>query len=241
MGWFNGWFGTRWYGLLYGHRNAEDAAEMAKPIMEFGGLQPGDKLLDMGCGRGRHAELFADAGLDVTGIDLSRASIEHARACVPKARFEIFDIREPYAQGTFDAVVCLFTSLGYSGDRNDDQRAIDAAAAALKSGGLFVLDLLNGEQVAPNLVPFEVQEIEGVRFTIRRSLEQGGIVKKVTVEERGEQHGFEERVHAWQAEEVSAMLHRSGFIVERWTDGTCLAPFLPNGSDRMVVWARKPA
>ena len=241
MGWFNGWFGTRWYGLLYGHRNTEDAAELAKPIMEMGGLMAGDSLLDMGCGRGRHAEVFAKAGLQVTGIDLSDASIECARSSVPDARFEVFDIREPFALDMFDAVVCLFTSLGYSGDRNDDQRALDAAAKALKPGGLFVLDLLNGTHVAPNLVPFEVQEISGVRFTIHRTVEHGEIIKKITVEEHGGQHEFEERVHAWQFEEVAAMLTRAGLIVECWTDGTCLAPFHPDRSDRMVAWTRKPA
>lgn len=241
MGWFNGWFGTRWYGMLYGHRNTADAASIALPIIRLGGLRPGDTLLDMGCGRGRHAEVFAKAGLIVTGIDLSQASIEDARSQVPQARFEVFDIREPFAQGTFNAVVCLFTSLGYSGDRTDDQHALDAAATALVPGGLFVLDLLNGEQVVPNLIPHETREIEGVHFTIQRKTEAGDIVKKITVEERGVQYDFEERVHAWQFEDVGGMLRRAGLVVERLTDGTCLAPFQAQGSDRMVIWARKPA
>lgn len=241
MGWFKGWFGTRWYALLYGHRNEEDASALALPIMEWGGLKRGDRLLDMGCGRGRHAEVFSQAGISVTGIDLSEASIAAARARVPLGRFEVFDIRKPFAHEAFDAVVCLFTSLGYSPERNDDQQAVDAAAAALRPGGFFVLDLLNGEQVVANLVPHGSNVIDGVKFTISRFQEGSDIVKKIIVEEGGNSHQFEERVHAWRADEVEAMVSSAGLSVERITDGTCEAPFHPQHSDRMVFWARKTA
>lgn len=240
MGWFNGWFGTRWYALLYGNRNEEDASALALPILSLGGLQPGDRLLDMGCGRGRHAEIFAAAGLEVTGIDLSETSIAAAQARVPLGRFEVFDIRKPYAHGAFDAVVCLFTCLGYSADRNDDQEAVEAAATALRPGGLFVLDLLNGEYVVPHLVPSGSCSVDEVTFTIQRYPEGSDIVKKITVVEDGNTHRFEERVHAWRADEVTDMLMRAGLRVEHLTDGSCSSPFQPQLSDRMVVWARKP-
>lgn len=214
---------------------------MVLPVIARGKLVPGMAILDMACGRGRHAGLFAKEGFRVTGIDLSETCIHDAARLVPEAIFEVFDIRKPYAQGKFDAVVCLFTSLGYTGDRKDDDLAVAAAAQALRPGGLFVLDLMNGELVGKNLVPLEIMEQEGVKFQICRALEKGDVVKRITVEHDGQLEHYEERVHAWSAEEVKAMVARAGFLVEAVTDGTCEAIFDPGHSDRIVIWARTPA
>ncbi len=241
MGWFNGWFGTPWYAMLYSHRDEADAASLVEPLVAKGGLRPGQQVLDLACGRGRHAAVFDRLGLKVTGLDLSRQSIREAKKAVPNAHFEVFDIREPYAVNTFDAAVCLFTSLGYSNDREDDQMAVNAAAKALKPGGLFVLDLLNGKLAAKQLVPKEKQVIDGIRFDIERKLQGNDIVKQITVSHPMGQEQFEERVHAWALPEVSDMVAKAGLALEEVTDGTCRRPFNPEHSDRMVLWAKKTA
>jgi SAM-dependent methyltransferase len=241
MGLFNGWFGTRWYSMLYGHRDESDAVATALPIIGKLGLGTGDRMLDMGCGRGRHAGVFSRNGLSVTGIDLSAESLAEAAKRVPEGHFEVFDIRKPYAQGCFDAVVCLFTCLGYSGDRRDDQRAVNAAASALRPQGAFVLDLLNGPWVCRHLVPEESMDICGIHFHIKRSIEHGNVVKRITVTENGRQCSFEERVHAWDVEEVKEMVLAAGLGLEELTDGSMTASFDPRGSDRIVAWTRKPA
>ncbi len=239
MGWFNGWFSTPWYKILYSHRDVEDAADLVLPMIEKGRLRPGQFVLDMGCGRGRHAAIFAKAGMKVTGIDLSEASIEDAIQKVPDAHFEVHDIREPYATEGFDAVVCLFTSLGYSEDRKDDRDAVVAAATALKPGGLFVLDLMNGELVARHLVPTGNKVIDGVHFRIERRLEGSDIVKSILVQHNGEEHAYEERVHAWKLPEITSMIEQAGLVLEDITDGSCLRSFDPERSDRIIAWARK--
>lgn len=241
MGWFNGWFGTPWYKILYRHRDAEDAADLVLPLIVKAGLRPGQQVLDMACGRGRHAAVLVRAGMVVTGIDISQESIEEARAEVPGARFEVHDIRRPYASGHFDAVTCLFTSLGYSDDRADDHAAVSAAAVALKPGGRYVLDLMNGELVRQQLITNEEQLIDGVRFSIQRGLEGADIVKRIRVQHPGGIEDFEERVHAWRLDEVAAMVEQAGLALEDVTDGSCGHPFDPRVSDRFIIWARKPA
>lgn len=239
MGWFNGWFSTPWYQILYSHRDAADAAGLVLPLIEKGGLRPGQRVLDMACGRGRHAAVFARAGMRVTGIDISEVSIADAAREVPEAEFVVHDIRVPYASMHFDAVVCLFTSLGYSDDRADDHQAVAAGALALKPDGLFVLDLLNGELVTQQLVPQEEQVIDGVEFRIERMLEGTDIVKRIRVQQGDIQEDFEERVHAWKLPEVIAMVEEAGLELEDITDGTCQQPFQPDRSDRIIAWARK--
>ncbi len=241
MGVFEGWFGTRWYGMLYRHRDEQDAATMALPVIAKGKLRPGMEILDMACGRGRHASIFAREGLRVTGVDISPESIHEAAMATPSAHFEVFDMRKPYALGRFDAVVCLFTSLGYTSNRQDDDLAVTAAAIALKPSGLFVLDLLNGEKVADHLVPLETRTIGQAQFEVRKAWDQGDIVKQITVKHPDGQEMFEERVHAWTVEEVRAMIGRSGLQITEITDGDCSTPFDEKVSERIVVWARKPA
>ncbi len=240
MAWYTEWFGTRYYKLLYGHRDQRDAKAWVNTILGRSGLAVGAELLDMGCGRGRHAGLFAERGLRVTGIDLSAESISEARSAWPQATFAVHDMRTAFARERFDAVVCLFTSLGYSADRTDDQQAIDAASAALKPGALFVLDVLNGAIVRKDLVEENCQMEGEVRFTLQRRVEGDTIIKDIHVDDQGCSHRFIERVHAWTADEVQAMIARAGLLLEEMTDGPDTTPFDPLVSDRIVAWARKP-
>ncbi|HPF92034.1 MAG TPA: methyltransferase domain-containing protein [Flavobacteriales bacterium] len=240
MGWFKHWFGTRYYSLLYGHRDVEDARQWADAILEHWALPPGSVLLDLACGRGRHAALFAEAGMKVTGVDISEASIEEARMNVPEAEFVVHDMREPFRPGTFDAVCCLFTSLGYFDDIADDRAVFRAVRDALKPGGRFVLDFMNTAAVLRDLVTEERIEKEGVGFAIRRSCEHGVLVKCITVQDGPASHRFEERVQALTPDQLEGMALEAGFMVEARTDGPDMVPFDPDRSQRFVLWMRKP-
>ncbi len=239
MGWFKHWFGTRYYALLYGHRDEEDAQAWVATITERWALPEGARILDLACGRGRHARWFAEVGLMVTGVDLSEASINEARIAVPMAEFHVHDMREPFRPGTFDAVCCLFTSLGYFEDLEDDHRVFQAVAAALKPGGLFVLDFMNTELVLRDLVPMETVAKDGVEFQLTRMLSDGVLVKRITVADGCDDHVYEERVQALTPVQLEEMAHAAGFIIEDRTDGPELVPFDPQRSERYVLWMRR--
>lgn len=74
---------------------------------EFREVMPGPRLLDVGCGPGPDAAVFANDGLDVTGLDLSRSFLETASGRVPTARFVRGDMRRlPFRDDRFDGVWC---------------------------------------------------------------------------------------------------------------------------------------
>ncbi len=240
MGWYTHWFGSRYYTLLYGHRDDADAATWVDAILGRWRLHNGARLMDMACGRGRHAKHFALRGMRTTGVDISEVSIAQARAAVADVDFNVHDMRNAFAQGAFDGICCLFTSLGYFDRLDDDQRVFHSVSKALKPGGYFVLDFMNTEVVLRDLVGEEEVQRDGVHFRIKRCLVDDVLVKRVTVTDGSEVHRFEERVQALDPNTLETMARNAGLEVMDRTDGPVLTPFDPQRSTRFVLWTRKP-
>jgi SAM-dependent methyltransferase len=105
------------------------------------GLSPGMRVLDVGCGPGRHALALARRGLDVVGIDISQTFIDLARDNETTARFERADARELSFSDEFDAVFSLcqggfgLCGGGPGSPIDDDLRVLHGMARAAKAGG----------------------------------------------------------------------------------------------------------
>ena len=77
--WFHKWFNTPYYHLLYRDRDDSEAELFMMNLTQFLGLKKDDTILDLPCGKGRHAIFLNSLGFDVTGADLSENSIEYAK------------------------------------------------------------------------------------------------------------------------------------------------------------------
>ena len=77
-GWFSDWFNSSYYHTLYQHRDDTEAFQFIDNLLAYLKPLPHATMLDIACGKGRHSKALFDAGFDVTGIDLSPASIEAA-------------------------------------------------------------------------------------------------------------------------------------------------------------------
>lgn len=107
------------------------------------GLEPGMKVLDVGCGPGRHSLALSRRGISTHGVDLSQAFIELARGAAKAegidATFEVLDVRAMAFDSEFDAVICLcqggFGLLG--GDHEED--VVGCIARAIRPGGALAL------------------------------------------------------------------------------------------------------
>jgi SAM-dependent methyltransferase len=240
MGWYKQWFGTPYYALLYGHRDELDAHAWVEAIIGKWELAPGSRVLDMACGRGRHAKWFHEGGMNVTGIDISAEAIREGIMANPGVELLVHDMREPLAIGQFDAACCLFTSLGYFDSLEDDQKVFDAAFTALRPGGRFVVDFMNSAMVLADLIPQEHVDRQGVKFDITRTLHEGAIIKNITVHEAGRTEVFEEKVQALMPDQLEKMALNAGFIVEDRTDGPEISTFDPIYSKRFVLWLKRP-
>lgn len=120
-------------------------------VMDVCGLTPGMKILDMGCGPGRHALGLAKRGLNVVGVDFSDKFIEFATAAAAecgvadRTEFVVADARDFVRARTFDAAVCLCEG-GFALLQTDEDnvRVLRHIAASLKPGAPFLLTTMNG-------------------------------------------------------------------------------------------------
>jgi SAM-dependent methyltransferase len=121
------------------------------------------RILDICCGRGRHAIDLARTGYDVLAIDNNPHAIARAQADAPAdAVFQILDMRRlDDLDGTFDAAINMWQSFGYFDD-DVNARVLRSLADRLRPSGRFVIDLYNGD-AARRLPPHE----EGMRGDTR--------------------------------------------------------------------------
>jgi len=105
-------------------------------LLELLAPQPGERILDLGCGTGHLTAQIAEAGAEVIGIDAAPAMIEEARRAYPSLRFEIMDARDFTFPEPFDAV---FSNAVLHWVKQPAE-VIDCLRRALKPGGRFVAE-----------------------------------------------------------------------------------------------------
>jgi len=238
--WYEAAF-ARGYLDVYPHRDAGAARGEVAGLIERG-LR--GRVLDLGCGFGRHTLAMRAAGLDAWGLDLSRDLLAHARAG-PGAerlagRLVRGDFRRlPFRDASFDAVVMLFSSFGYFDDEQNGG-VLDEIARVLAPGGTVVLDLMNPARVRATLVPESRTERGGRTLIERRRLVEGGrrVQKDVRlIEPDGAERAWREDVRLYDRDEIGAVLERRSLDLERVEGDFDGGPFGPR-STHQVVWAR---
>lgn len=237
--WFEHWFDSPYYHILYQHRDEEEAEYFLDNLLTYLKPQSGSQMLDLACGRGRHSVYLHGRGFDITGVDLAPRSIEYARQFEKEGlRFEVHDMRNILASKCYDYVFNLFTSFGYFQFDHENERAVHTMATALKPGGILVLDFLNAEAI-PRHATEDLREYEGYRFVLNKRIEGDRIVKSIRVEKEGRSHTYEERVQLLIQRDFERYFDRCGLELVTLFGDYALNPYRAEESDRIIFIARK--
>jgi SAM-dependent methyltransferase len=113
-----------------------ESAELDRLIQE---RRPGARtLLDVACGTGAHLEHLT--GYEVEGLDLDTEMLDVARDRLPNVPFHDGDMADFNLGKRFDAIVCMFSSIGYVRSEDRLRSAISAMARHLETGGVLVVE-----------------------------------------------------------------------------------------------------
>ncbi|MEX1008302.1 MAG: class I SAM-dependent methyltransferase [Acidimicrobiia bacterium] len=160
---------------------------------------PPARVLDAACGVGRHSVRLAAAGYDVVGLDSSEFFLERAAETADdvgvSVQFVHGDIREIPYERAFDVALNLLTAWGYYDDE-ENQRALQSIADALRPGGRFVLELAHRDSLVARYASRDWSELsDGTLVTQLREFDAVTGVNAVThqwVDREGSRH---ERTH----------------------------------------------
>lgn len=241
MDWFENWFGSPYYSILYQNRDELEAQEFVESLLDYLQPTPGCAMLDIACGEGRYAHQLAEHGYRVTGIDLSDCSIAKAKELeTPDLEFFVHDMRLPFITNYFDYAFNFFTSFGYFAHDRDHELAARAFAGALRPGGILVIDYLNRDYVISKLVAEETIKRGEYNFNISRKLERNHFIKDIRFNDaNGQPRHFTERVAAFSLADFTRMLRAAGMSPVGTFGDYQLNPYHPLDSPRLIMIFKK--
>ena len=221
----------------------ERARSEAVAAASLAGAPEGAEVLDCPCGFARHALVLAAAGYRVTGVDRSEvqlAEAERRRGEAEWPRLVRADYRElPFHGASFDAALCLFTSLGYLG-REGDVAVLSEFRRVLRPGGALVVETMHRDRLARTFRPrdWDADPDGGLVLRERDFDIVAGTVSnhQLYIPAEGERISRSFVVHVYTIGEWVAMAREAGFSDVECFGGWDGAP--PSVEARLVLRAR---
>jgi cyclopropane fatty-acyl-phospholipid synthase-like methyltransferase len=213
-------------------------------------LKPPGRILDLACGGGDQAKVFAQKGYEVVGVDIAPSLIEYAERQFSKEKLEgnfiVGDMRDIDYRNEFDVGVMLSGSFGFFGDE-EDQKLLCSIQKALKKGGkVFIMFISSCTPVKHERTWRELEdgwELEETWFESETCTHcsTGFIIMKdgtMIVPKKESGYHANERIRCYTIPEMRAMFSAAGFhYVASYTSQHLDVPLkpMPSGATRNIV------
>lgn len=165
---------SQYYDLLYSDKDYISEVNYVDKLIKSHS-QNVKTLLDMGCGTGKHAELFCEKGYKVHGIDLSEDMLKIAnqrrKGKEDSLSFSHSNIQELNLSDKFDVVVSLFHVMSYQNSNEQLIKAFEVAKNHLNNDGIFIFDFWYGPAVLKDLPTTRVKRLENENIKVTRIAE----------------------------------------------------------------------
>ena len=243
MEWYKHWFNSEEYLNVYRHRDDKDAEALSTLVLNNVDLAKESNVLDMACGTGRHAIIFAKEGFKVTAFDLSDNLLSIARQNAKLLKLNVdfvkSDIREFRTEKKFNLILNLFTSIGYFEKDEENYFILNKAYQLLADNGYFVLDYFNKNYLETNLVPQTVDEFDNTIIVQNRFISGERVIKEITIDKEGKTNKFYESVRMFSFEELVNAINQIGFDIQNIFGDFEGNPFELESSPRIIIIAGK--
>jgi cyclopropane fatty-acyl-phospholipid synthase-like methyltransferase len=241
--WFDTWFDSKYYHILYNNRNDAEAQLFIDNMVKYLSLSANQKVLDLACGKGRHSVMLLKHGLQVVGADLSKNSIQFAKQMEQEnLEFYVHDMRNIIRTNYFDAVFNCFTSFGYFKNRHHNQLAANAMLSATVPNGKIVIDFLNSAKAKDAIEQQSFFDLlrEGISFKIHKKIENGFFMKNIEIiEDNKEPQYFSETVQAFYLNDFIEIFSKAGAVLEQTFGDYHLNKFDEKTSPRLIMVFKK--
>jgi len=240
--WWEQFFDTEWKRFSFDAHTPEHTAKQVDFIIRKLGINKEDNILDLACGIGRHALELSRRGFEhVTGQDFCQEYLDIAAQQANKeglnTEFLNSDMRRIPGYANLDAIYCWHTSFGYFEDEVENEKVADTIGAALKQGGLFLLDTINRDWVVKNFqsqgwhgeVPNYI--LERNHFDLATSTHHG---EWTFIAEDGKNHTKKMQLRQYSLHELIELFARYGMrFVQAW--GSIDGEELTIDSRRLII------
>jgi len=152
------------YDFFYEEKDYSAECEYLEKLWKLYSPHPVNRVLDLGCGTGRHSVLLSKVGYQVVGIDRSEAMLDQARDRAKRHQAKVSFLKadvKSYALGQkFDSVLAMFAVMGYQTKLAGLLDTLACVYAHLKPGGVFICDLWYGPAVLSQMPEPRVKLVE---------------------------------------------------------------------------------
>lgn len=183
------------------------------------------RLLDLGCGYGRHAIPLAQEGLQVIGLDRSPDLLLEASKRKNNLDIDLSfirgDVRQLPFEDPFDAIISMFSSFGYFEDENENFLVLQNIAEALKPGGLFFIETANRDFIIAHNPPVQIYRPPNMTLIEERSFDSltSQSLVDVTVIQNGTETHLHHAIRLYTATEMDMLLASVGLqTIGVWGD-----------------------
>lgn len=238
--WFESWFDTPYYHILYKNRDHQEARLFMANLVTFLKLKKNDRILDLACGKGRHSVFLNSLGFEVIGADLSKNSIDYANEFSNESlRFVQRDMRDPLNL-KYDAIFNLFTSFGYFEKDEEDLQVLTNIKNGLRDeNSIAVIDFLNVEKAVRTMVSDEQVIRNELTFNIKRSYEHPFIYKRIEIATPEKNLNYFERIKYLDLTKIKSYLQRVGLKLNHIFGDYDLQDYDKENSNRLILVVSK--
>lgn len=229
---------------IFREERLSQVGEEVDAMVAFLGIEPGDGVVDMCCGPGRHSLELARRGFKVTGVDRTSTYLDRAKKSAKAEGLDIEfvheDMRNFCREDAFDGAINFYTSFGYFDDPADDKKVIANIHRSLKANASMIMDTMSKEVLARKFQERTWEEVDGALLLEEREVTQdwSRCENRWILIKDGIQKEFNFSLRLYSAFELSGLIKECGFCEVRAYGDLSGAPY-DHEAKRLIVVAKK--